>query len=801
LIMARRRKSSKADGILGGLLVLAVVIGFIINVVKEYSQEIISIAVAIGLIWIVIHFIGRKRKSDTSSAEYSSAAAMPKVQRVASGSPPSRRPSAWSQSRLDSDGSKEPSIQITALVDPPRSLAAKPGAVLRDARWIRRGETVTIQEITITSGLFYCGTNLPTNFYRTEYCLINPGLPISKSSGRAAEVGIDSGYTEFKPSQRRAFLEWMSSGRQDPNADPSIVSLFLFGLEYRLFKQGAVSDAPELIREIERLIEVYGGHSQFAWYANRFLPYAGALLPILERPSPRFARMGQEIPLDVRVFVGGKIAKGEPITADDALLWALALPTVWLRTPATRCQEEFKGLWALRFKARYPGWFPVPRLRANISATYKAVSGTFEAPLHGNFEKLPDIASDEDSAHKLKEFVNACTDELDPYSRLIGRRPEMAGKPQLSLLLPDDLWVERFEPVKSRLAALLGNKVARVTTLRNLLSEAQFPLDGAPSKDLATALKRFSLALRPIDIGLEPDGGIADEVQSLETSVCLFKAAGGAPSPAEGLAERIARRNAIEIALLGAASAGGVSVAARSAVATSVTAGANLDNTETLRLRAYAFAAQPATTRLTKLLNGVGELVIEDRQSIARCAIAAVVTESTVSPAAVNFLERLYKALDLSVDDLYPCLHRGAADRIAPTAKADEVMIDPERLARAREATHAVSKILADVFTDDAAAIAPPETKEPERSEGSGFQGLDAPHSALLSSLLDNGPLSRQDFEARVKELKLLADGAIAQIDEWAFDRFDEPLIEDGGTVMIAAHLRDRVVEMRGTGQ
>ena len=66
---------------------------------------------------------------------------------------------------------------------------------------------------------------------------------------------------------------------------------------------------------------------------------------------------------------------------------------------------------------------------------------------------------------------------------------------------------------------------------------------------------------------------------------------------------------------------------------------------------------------------------------------------------------------------------------------------------------------------------------------------------------MDSGALERRTFEARAKELRLLADGAIEHINDWAFDRFDEPLIEDGDAVTLVSHLRDRVGEMRGKEQ
>jgi len=42
-----------------------------------------------------------------------------------------------------------------------------------------------------------------------------------------------------------------------------------------------------------------------------------------------------------------------------------------------------------------------------------------------------------------------------------------------------------------------------------------------------------------------------------------------------------------------------------------------------------------------------------------------------------------------------------------------------------------------------------------------------------------------------------LADGALEHVNDWAFEHFDELLIEEGDKVMIVSHLRDRVAEMK----
>ena len=70
------------------------------------------------------------------------------------------------------------------------------------------------------------------------------------------------------------------------------------------------------------------------------------------------------------------------------------------------------------------------------------------------------------------------------------------------------------------------------------------------------------------------------------------------------------------------------------------------------------------------------------------------------------------------------------------------------------------------------------------------FEGLDVAHAELLGAVVDGGGLDRWTFEARAKALKLLPDGAIETINDWGFDRFDEPVLEGDEDLTSPEHLR-----------
>ena len=72
------------------------------------------------------------------------------------------------------------------------------------------------------------------------------------------------------------------------------------------------------------------------------------------------------------------------------------------------------------------------------------------------------------------------------------------------------------------------------------------------------------------------------------------------------------------------------------------------------------------------------------------------------------------------------------------------------------------------------------QARRPQGSADGSFEGLDARHGELLAAILDAGPLPRPKSKRVAKSMKLLVDGAMDHINEWAFDRLDGAVVEDG---------------------
>jgi hypothetical protein len=360
--------------------------------------------------------------------------------------------------------------------------------------------------------------------------------------------------------------------------------------------------------------------------------------------------------------------------------------------------------------------------------------------------------------------------------------------------------------------------------LIDVFTMAKFPVS-VSAKTIREILARLSEGLWTLGVGIEPDGHDPEVDVAFEAPACLFRL----PSTCRGTAYRTTvnaeTRTVVDVAVSCAIVANADAPDIRGRIANVILEGADADPLERARLNAYASIAAPAPARVPRLIKAAAKLPQGYRNAAARAAVVAVSSKPRLSVQVVRHLEKVQKALDLPIEGLHAALHRVRAeyaetaispevvDEIALDAVrreveggdasgeplAEAVKIDPVRLARARQETEAVSKALAEVFAvaDDAEEKRAAASKAKPPPASGPFDGLDADHGALLGAVLDVGTMSREDFDARAKDRKLLAVGAIERINDWAFDVFDGPVLEDGDEISVPAHLLDRLKETR----
>ena len=694
---------------------------------------------------------------------------------------------------------------------------AKPVAAAKrtGVHWIVEPARETIAGITFDAHLVYVGGRDQQAYPRNQSA-IDHALPVgTRDDPEGTALSWSPDYCFMTPETRRSYLVWLAAGRPG-GAAIGYVKLYFAGLERRLLFDGlqrsvgnekhlngselseAKAEAPAILAELRRLIGLYGDHYDFGPAARKLADVA-TLMAGEEPPAPTPSlsmHNGYELPLGLRIQLGERVGAGQPLDADLALCWLLAMPNTWPRTPVKRCFDEFVALWRVRFAIAYPAGLKVRTPKARIAYRYQSSAG-FHADVTLN--AVPDLSGTTAPIVRLHELMTECSDRLAPYSRFLGSDEAARGTLAAAMLLPVELATGPFgQPLavaRSAITQLVRNEapVAADAVLAAAgLPAATTPLNAAQQRQLA---QRLDL----LGIGFEPDRryGAAGALRG-DTPLALFDALGGGPVDASDPAYGTARL-LLDVAILAAAADSHIVPAEIDAITAHVRNAPGLDDHARLRLMAALRVIPHDQPKLSAALKRLGTLPAAARREVAMAATAAVLADGQVLPAEVRFLEKLFDTLELARDELYGLLHRGgeadepvsvmparpeAGVALPREAAPGALVIDTGRLDRIRSETSDVSRLLASIFVEEAPAAATP--KAPITS--SRFAGLDAGHAALLDAIIA-APMPRGAFDNAARAARLMPNGAIETINEWGFDRFDEPVIEDGDAIAVPAHL------------
>jgi tellurite resistance protein len=675
--------------------------------------------------------------------------------------------------------------------------AAKSGA-----RWVPLHETVSVSGLTLPGGV-YVGDALDavSGWRGTEPALIDPRQPVNlrRPDVGGQQMGYWPSYTEIPPASRGAYLKWLEALRPG-GAYIGYVFLFFYGIERRVIRDAATSisardEIPALLAEVERLLALYGDNGSFSGYATDFLAtarLAGEPKAVADLTPPR-ERAGWDIPLDVRLAAGALAAAGEPLPGEWALAWALHSPQIGLRTPATRCPEEFADLFLARYAAQHGDGLLIKPNKTKLRLQYRPASASFGGAIDLDAGDLPDVTRLSGPTNKLATLVAAVTDELDAYSRYVGRHDDRTSARAVALL-PSELARHRVpaevRPLVEDLPAD-GHQVVPASRLAEVLGP----------REAAKLPKRDAVAVASLlathGVGVEPDVRVGATNFSHGSHAVLWREPAAAAPVGEGFA---AATVLLHLGVTVGASDDEVSPAEQEHLEAGLERAFDLPDAGRRRLRAHLRWLLAERPGIAGVKTRIGALQPSQRELIARYLVAVAGADGHVSPREVDSLRRLYGLLGLDPEGVHRDLHGLAAGPslgpvsvvVADTDRGDfaipgEVLLDQRRLADVLSSTRQVAEVLTAVFVPDE-----PPTEEPAATDAPGdsadsdgypadrgaVAGLDAAHATLVRRLAAQPTWSRPDFDALAEELGLLGAGAIETVNGAAFMHSDGPLLE-----------------------
>lgn len=695
-------------------------------------------------------------------------------------------------------------VTVHTAPPPPRPTPAR-------SAWIPAGEDTVVAGFVLRGGLLYVGSGLAAVAGRSvEPALIDPSLPVNTHSPDwlGESMGYWPSYRDLTPRARGAYLSWLAGGRGNPNAYIGYVFLFFYGLERRLLVDVANGHAAPgeyrvLVDEVRRLLGSYAGNRSFRRYAEGLLDAVALLDPAAgcDGPPPVTTLSGWELPMALRIGLARFAESGRPIPAGWALAWYCHHADTHLRTPATRCEEEFRELFAQRYRNRFGEGMVVRPNKTRLSVSYYPASGGFHGDITLSHPSLPDVARLAGPIGKLRELVEKVTDDLDAYSRYLGRNPDGAASPAAIGLLPEGV-SHRPSPEAEKLWSWathrIGDRGRGLASVQELL--ALWPTrTGKLAKADAVAVAQL---LERRGLGIEPDVRFGGNTPAAASSIVLFRRAGepvSAPSPGYAAALAI-----VNLGSLIANADGVVSEPERRALRELAAAGRDLSEDEHRRLDAHAALVLAKPPTLAVLRRRLSAVPASKKAGVGRLLTTIAAADGEVSADEVRTLERLFAELGLAPEDVYSTLHEvatarpPAADDLtsaripgtrrtgrkipAPEPEEDSrtavgtLTLDPERLARTRAESARVSADLAEIFSDPVDEPSSPAVARPR--ETTQVTGLDSAHSLLFGQVVARERWTRAEFEELAGTLGLLPDGAIDLLNDAAFDAADEPLCE-----------------------
>ncbi|WP_280564552.1 MULTISPECIES: TerB N-terminal domain-containing protein [unclassified Chromohalobacter] len=380
--------------------------------------------------------------------------------------------------------------------------------------WIPAGQTTTIHGVTIPGGRLLVGRKLPSGeAYSLEPSLINPDLPVNLKNPANHEdtLGYWPQYHRISPEGRAGYLHFLASDRDDPSVPMGFVFLYFYGLERRLLVDnpaGEVSseEYEDLIGEIQRLLSVYSHSNSLKGYASRLLDYLAMAESSFDTPytTPITRERQNGLPSQLLVDLGIFSASHQPIPADWAYAWVIQDPQFRLRTAAERCPDEFKALFTRRYRERHGEGIVVKPNKTLITLSYHPASPSISpAPVQ---TQLPNITGLKKPTRLLAELVDRSCDELDAFSRFVGKHPSRWDSIEALALLPSSLAGERKTEEVINLEARLKARLQAQDVARVPFTELAAGINlGSTAKPTAKSMASLAGFLEQAGIGFEPD--------------------------------------------------------------------------------------------------------------------------------------------------------------------------------------------------------------------------------------------------------------------------------------------------------
>ncbi|MBD2801880.1 TerB N-terminal domain-containing protein [Xenorhabdus sp. M] len=678
-------------------------------------------------------------------------------------------------------------VRITPVGYPKTS--KKTGTV---ARWVQMGERIAVGGVEIFGGHFYFGQRMKpagnnlNGYYDegSEASLVDDTCEIKLTSYlyEDGSLGYWPSFSSLSPEARGAYVSWLASDRCDSACPIGYVFIYLYGLERKALVDSRAENFSDdefhnLFNEISRLRSVFSENRSFRGYSTQLLEAMSILRPDMNLATALDSDSGFSNGMQFKLALARTVHKGVPVSAELALNWVINHTEYALRTPARRCAKEFAALFKRRYTLKYGEGIVVKANKTRLRLDYTPASPSLRG-VRLPVPDLPDPSALKGPVQKIMALADICTDELDAYSRYLGRKGTSVNDTAAIMLLPSEIVNESAEKILSSFKrwadeAILGKK--GLVSVADFWAHMNASCPTKINKKEADLMQAFA---QKMGYSLAPDTYLHHMKADVDGALVLFPAGEGArfsPSP-EFISAVMTLRLGAMVALID----NSLDQAEQKVLENAINNNTGFTDDEKRSLHAYLTWQLHTPANMTGMKSRIELLGAAEKSAVGKVIISVACSDGRIAPAEIKQLEKIYSSLGLDPSSVSTNIHQystiennpvSALPANQPTAG---FTLDANVLARHESATDDVRKLLNTIFTED-------EPEQPESAPASLTEEgvLDSAHSQLYRSLLGKEQWSRKEATELCGNLNLMLGGALEVINDWSYAVVDAPVLED----------------------
>ncbi len=666
------------------------------------------------------------------------------------------------------------------------------------AKWYGKGQSVNVQGYDIADGMVYVGETLPNlDEYENDACLINPKLEISLFEPIDERTEYWPQYAYISEKCRYNYLKWLINGRCDPKISIGYVFLFFYGLERRLFVDGqqegiSATEQTEIIDEVNRLLEIYGSNDSFFQYAHNFLAISSL---IYKTKIPDHINLDNRLESSFQVLLAQYVIAKKAISADMALQWIALRPEFSLKTPARRCEKEFKELFAIKYQKEFANGLIIKPNKTLLKLKYHVANPSLRYGLNLKIPELPNPFILKAPLKKINMLVEECTVELEPYSRFIRCKDNSPDSLAALALLPKELTHSSVDKVQTRLTQIC-TEPPKLISLKLLYEIFEKTIPAKISKKEA---ENFVTLVENIGFGIVPNVRLYNIKP--DTEVIIF------PQKLSFKPSKEFHTISIIIHLGASQIDDNVSPEKEKILQKLIQDSNKITEIEQEYLLKFLYWCLRVPQKVTGLKQKLSAISITEKIAISHILVSIAHANSFITPKEVKQLEKLYTILELDKKQVTSDIHTmvnevvtvGLCDRESTfsipkpiySADSNSFHLNEELIKVLEEETHQVKGVLEGIFSES-------DEIEPEIPPANNpLTSLDQAHQHLFNQLLTQETWDKIAVHKMCKKLGLMTDGAMEVLNEWAFVHVDEPIIEDGEPIYIDVNLAKEIINVQ----